>query len=211
MFTAASLRLYLVLDPDLVGVERTPALIHDVLAAGVTCLQLRWKSATDRAIVDMGRSLLPMCRNADTPLIINDRLDLALAIGADGIHLGVDDLSIADARRLAGPDFVIGYSPESDVDLVAATEHASYLGIGPFEATSTKADAGAALGAEEFARRRVLTPLPVVAIGGLGLANASEPIAAGADGIALVSAILGATDPVDATRQLAQALAHPPI
>lgn len=211
MFTAASLRLYLVLDPDLVGVERTPALTQNVIAAGVTCLQLRWKTATDRENILMGRTLLSICRDASIPFIVNDRLDLALAIGADGIHLGVDDLPLEDALCLAPPGFVIGYSPETDVDLISASDHATYLGIGPFSTTSTKSDAGPALGAAEFVRRRGLTSLPVVAIGGIGLENAAEPLAAGADGIAVVSAILNAPDPVAATRDLDRALAHPPI
>jgi thiamine-phosphate diphosphorylase len=208
MFDPAVLRLYLVLDPDLVGVDNTVSLTRELLDAGITYLQLRWKSATDRQVVSMARSLQGVCRAANAPLIINDRLDLALAAGADGVHLGADDLPIADARRLTHEGFIVGYSPEDDADLVSASSSATYLGIGPFQATSTKSDAGPALGSAEFARRRSLTALPVVAIGGIGLANATKPLEAGADGIAVVSSILKAEDPVQATRQFSQVLAR---
>jgi thiamine-phosphate diphosphorylase len=161
---------------------------------------------TDRAILGLGRALLGVTRPAGIPLIINDRLDLALALGADGVHLGVDDLSIADARRLAGPDFIIGYSPETDDQIVRATGYASYLGIGPLFPTATKPDAGTALGQVEFARRRALTALPVVAIGGISPHNAAQAMSAGANGIAVVAAILGMPDPAAATRDLIRAL-----
>lgn len=208
MFNPAVLRLYLVLDPDLVGVDRAAGLTRDLLDAGVTCVQLRWKSATDRQLVAMARTLQPVCRAANVPLIVNDRLDIALAAEADGVHLGAEDLPVEDARRIAPDGFIVGYSPESDDDLVQVGGTATYLGIGPFHATSTKSDAGPALGSAEFARRRTLTPLPVVAIGGIGLTNATEPMAAGADGIAVVSAILSPADPVQAARQLSQVLAR---
>lgn len=209
MISPPSIRLYLVLDPAVIG-ERDPVeLSRAVIAGGVTCLQIRWKSATDRKIVDLARALLPITTGANVPLIINDRLDLALASGADGVHLGVDDLPLEDARRLAGSGFIIGYSPESDSDLLRSNDLASYLGIGPLFATNTKADAGSALGPEEFARRRSLSPLPVVAIGGIAANNARHAFGAGADGIAVVSAILGAGDPVSATAELTRVAAEP--
>jgi thiamine-phosphate pyrophosphorylase len=206
MIEPDTLRLYLVASPEDRPADDLVEVVQSTIAAGVTCVQLRWKSGTDRAIVELGRSLLGATRRAGIPLIINDRLDLALALGADGVHLGVDDLPIADARRLAGPDFIIGYSPESDDQIVRAADHASYLGIGPFFATGTKPDAGTALGLVEFARRRALTTLPVVAIGGISPHNAARPISAGANGIAVVSAILGMPDPAMATRDLVRAM-----
>ncbi|HYJ13335.1 MAG TPA: thiamine phosphate synthase [Thermomicrobiales bacterium] len=201
-----ALRLYLVASPDNRPDDNLVGVVSSTIAAGVTCLQLRWKSATDRAIFELGRSLLTVTRGAGIPLIINDRLDVALALGADGVHLGVDDLPIADARRLAGPDFIIGYSPETDEEISQAAAYASYLGIGPFFSTATKPDAGSALGPVEFARRRARTTLPTVAIGGISSHNAAEPLSAGADGIAVVSAILGMSDPAAATRDLVRAL-----
>jgi thiamine-phosphate diphosphorylase len=203
-----NLRLYLVLDPAAIGDRHPVELTRSVIAAGVTCLQIRWKSATDREIVDLARALLTVTSSANVPLIVNDRLDLALASGANGVHLGVDDLPMEHARRLASNDFVVGYSPESDADLIRSNDLASYLGIGPFFSTATKADAGHALGAAEFARRRSLSTLPAVAIGGITVVNAHHAFAAGADGIAVVSAILGASDPVAATAELTRVAAE---
>ena len=209
MIDPAALRLYLVVSPD----DRPSADLVDVvtstIAAGVTCVQLRWKGCTDRELFNLAARFVDVTNSAGIPFIVNDRLDLALAVGADGVHLGVDDLPIDAARELAGTDFIIGYSPETDAQIQASDAYVSYLGIGPVFTTSTKLDAGSQLGVNEFARRRALTDLPVVAIGGITERNAAQPIAAGADGIAVVSAILGADDPFAATRVLAQAM--PPL
>jgi len=202
--------LYLVLDPD----HARSDIVSTARAAidgGVTCLQLRWKSGTDRQVVDLARALRDLTQSADIPLIVNDRLDIALAVGAAGVHLGVDDLPVADARRLGGAGFIVGYSPDTDADLAGAADAgATYLGIGPLFGTMTKVDAGPALGIREFARRRALTSLPVVAIGGITAHNAKAAFAAGADGIAVVSAIVGNPDPGGGARQLRQALPDHP-
>jgi thiamine-phosphate diphosphorylase len=205
-FQPRTLRLYLVLDPDLArGNPLTVA--SDALDAGVSCLQLRWKSASDRDFLDLAHELASIAHARHVPFLVNDRLDIALAAGADGVHLGVDDLPLEAARRLAGPAFIVGYSPESDDDIRdAASRGATYLGIGPFFATSTKADAGSALGPVEFSRRRRLTSLPVVAIGGIDADSAHKPMRAGASGVAVASAIDGATDVAGATRALARSL-----
>jgi thiamine-phosphate diphosphorylase len=198
----ARYRLYLVLDPDHLANDIIET-AHAALNNGVTCLQLRWKSAPDRQVISLARTLHEFTQPRGIPLILNDRLDIALAAGAEGVHLGVDDLSVEDARRLAGPRFLIGFSPECDADIVGAERAgASYLGIGPIFQTRTKADAGSALGATDFTRRRLLSNLPVVAIGGISEGNAREAFAAGADGIAVVSAILGSPDPGAATGRL---------
>lgn len=198
--------LYLVLDPDHASGDAI-AIAREAIENGVTSVQLRWKSATDRQVVELARVLHRLTQVRRIPLVINDRLDIALAVGAEGVHLGVDDLPVADARRIGGPRFIVGYSPETDDDIrSAAGAGASYLGIGPFAGTTTKADAGPALGAVEFARRRALTDLPVVTIGGISAANAGDAFAAGADGIAVASAILDSPDPGDATRQLRKVL-----
>lgn len=200
------LRLYLVLDPDHVRgdvMETAQVAIRN----GVSCVQLRWKTSTDLELLTLARSVRQLTRRHDIPLIVNDRLDIAMMVEADGVHLGVDDVSVADARRLAGADFLIGYSPETDAQVIAAADAGfSYLGIGPIFGTSTKSDAGPALGSAEFGRRRALTGLPVVAIGGIGAGNAAEAMAAGANGIAVASAILGSNDPAAATGRLSQAL-----
>ncbi len=201
------LRLYLVFDPTTCTASGAIETIDAVIAGGVTAVQLRWKDGTDRDIVELANVIGPKLKASQIPFLINDRIDLALAAGVDGVHLGVDDLPLPVARYIGGEDFIIGYSPETDDQIVAAADHASYLGIGPFFATSTKLDAGEALGGTEFARRRSLTPLPVVAIGGITAANATDVVTAGADGIAVSSAILGAADPEAATRELRTALA----
>jgi len=196
------LRLYLVFDPD-VAVGDPLTIVRAALDAGVTMIQLRAKHRTDREILELAAPLRMACRRHRVPFIMNDRLDLALACDADGVHLGVDDLPLIAARRLGGRDFIVGYSPDTDAQARdAAANGASYLGIGPVYATSTKADAGAALGLDEFARRRALTELPVVGIGGIGTGNAAPVIAAGADGVAVVSAIVRQADPAQATRTL---------
>jgi thiamine-phosphate diphosphorylase len=201
-----ALNLYLVVDPDVARGDVLP-IIRSAIGHGVTCLQLRWKTATDRQLLDLAVRLLDLASPLGIPLIINDRLDIALAANAQGVHLGVDDLPVADARRLAGGAFIIGYSPESDIDIgTAERSGASYLGIGPFFATVTKPDAGDAIGAAEFSRRRALTPLPVVAIGGITHVNAGVALDAGATGAAVVSAILASRDPVEATRRLKAAV-----
>ncbi len=201
-FDPATLTLYLIADPDYAVSDISP-MVEAAIDRGVTCLQLRWKLGTDRQIVELARKLRVVCTTARVPLIINDRVDIALAIGADGVHLGIGDLPVNDARRLGGSNFIIGYSPESDTDIASAEiAGATYLGIGPMFATSTKSDAGDVLGPVEFARRRSLTSLPVVAIGGINASNASVPMTAGANGIAVVSAILGSDDPGHAAQTL---------
>lgn len=201
---SSALSLYLVVDPaqcrgDVIDVTRA------ALRGGVTMVQLRAKKLTDRELLASAIALRQLCTEFHFPLLVNDRVDIALAAGADGVHLGVDDLPIAHARRLGGDDFIIGYSPETDEQLEsAASNGANYLGIGPVYVTGSKADAGDALGIPEFARRMKLGNLPAVGIGGITAANAAAVRAAGADGIAVISAILGSDDPEQASAQLSR-------
>lgn len=199
---SAQLRLYLVLDPELVAGDPLEA-ARAAIPGGITMLQLRAKHRTDREILELAGPLADICRQAAVPFLVNDRLDLALACGADGIHLGVDDLPLAHARRLGGKDFIIGYSPETDEQIRAAGANgASYLGIGPVFATSTKSDAGEPLGVAEFARRHRLSGLPAVGIGGITAQNAGQVMEAGADGVAVVSAILAHPHPQRSSAEL---------
>lgn len=201
-----ALRTYLVVDPDHVSGDVITT-VRAAISGGVTMVQLRVKNRTDRETLELGQPLRSVCSQSGVPFIVNDRLDLAMALLADGIHLGVDDLPLELARQLTTPDFTIGYSPESDNQVQAAHERgADYLGIGPLFGTSTKMDAGTALGIDEFARRRAMTPLPVVAIGGINARNAPSAMASGADGVAVVSAILRAPDPRAAAQELATAI-----
>jgi len=198
----SDLRVYLVADPEHCrgDLERTVAA---ALAGGVTMVQLRAKALSDREQLSLARHLAGHCRNYAAPFIVNDRLDIALAAGADGVHLGIDDLPVLDARRLAGPGFVIGYSPETDPQIAsAAANGADYLGVGPVFETRTKADAGGRLGLGELSRRVSLSPVPVVGIGGITRENASAVVRSGTKGVAVVSAILAAVDPALAAREL---------
>jgi thiamine-phosphate pyrophosphorylase len=173
------------------------------VAGGVTCVQLRDKHSPTRELIAEARRLMALLRPAGIPLIINDRLDVALAVQADGVHLGQQDMDIADARLLAGPAMIIGISVESLADAVRA-EHqgADYLGISPVFATPTKTDTAAPLGLEGVARIRRAVALPLVGIGGIKADNAAAVIAAGADGVAVVSAIVAADCPRTAAAEL---------
>ncbi|MEJ7837353.1 MAG: thiamine phosphate synthase, partial [Thermomicrobiales bacterium] len=148
-----------------------PDVQQDIAAAihgGVTMVQIRFKSLSDRDLIDLAEPVMELCKRHQIPVIVNDRLDLALVLNADGVHLGVDDLPLESASEMSPEGFHIGYSPESDEQIRTAAERgATYLGIGSVYTTTTKLDAGAALGLEEFHRRCELTTLPVVGIGGI--------------------------------------------
>jgi thiamine-phosphate pyrophosphorylase len=204
------LAVYLVADPDQTSHDLLET-VEIALRAGATAVQLRTKRLTDRETLQLGRAIAERARQSRALFIVNDRLDLALAAGADGVHLGVDDVPLSDARRLAPPGFIVGYSPETDSQTQSAkAEGADYLGVGPVFGTASKADAGAAIGLETIQHRSALAGIPIIGIGGITPGNASSVIAAGAVGVAVVGAILRATDPARATRELARAvsLAH---
>lgn len=197
-----ALRLYLVADPEHCKGDFI-ASVRAAIRGGVSIVQLRAKQLADPELGALANHLCEICHQANIPFIMNDRVDIAVAVGADGVHLGVDDTSIESARKLGGSEFIIGYSPDTDADLRRArTRGANYLGIGPVYGTNTKMDAGNALGITEFKRRLDLGGLPAVGIGGVTLANYREVLAAGADGVAVVSAILGDDDPEAVAHQL---------
>ncbi|WNG48238.1 thiamine phosphate synthase [Archangium minus] len=189
------LSVYLVTDRLL---ARGRELVDVVLAAvrgGATVVQLREKDASARETLELGRALLGRLRPLGVPLIVNDRVDLAMALGADGVHVGQGDLPPEVARRLLGPDALVGLSITGPADLSTLDPAVvDYAGVGPIFPTGSKADATPALGLEELARMRPRLPVPVVAIGGINAANAASVIAAGADGVSVVSAICSADD-----------------
>lgn len=199
MMPPERLRLYLVTDRSLAGDRSLEAIVAAAVAGGVSIVQLREKSAPTRAFIEEARAIRDRLAGTGVPLIVNDRVDVALAAGADGVHLGDDDMSVADARRLLGPAAIIGLSlarpPKEDGD-------ADYYAASPVFATATKADAGPALGLAGIERLRRATRRPLTAIGGIGADNAEAVIMAGADGIAVVSAIMTAGDPGTAARNL---------
>lgn len=199
------LRVYLVADPEHAR-GSLEEIVSRAVANGVTAVQLRAKQLTDREALALAVRLVERCRAAGARFFVNDRLDLALASNADGVHLGVDDLPLEDARRLA-PNLIIGYSPETDQQTTeAASRGADYLGVGPVFGTSSKADAGAAIGLETIRRRALLAGIPVIGIGGITPDNAASVIEAGAVGVAVVGAILAAPDPALAARRLSGSL-----
>ena len=159
-------------------------------------VQFRDKDATTRSFIQEARALKAMLQPLGVAFVVNDRLDIALAVDADGLHVGQDDMPVAEARRLLGPDKIIGLSITDPAQALRADATAAdYLGVGPIYAQLTKADAVEPLGVEGFRQTRRLTRTPMVAIGGLTPDNSAPLLAAGADGLAIVSAIVGASDP----------------
>ncbi len=195
--------LYVVTDS---GLARGRPLVEIVAAAirgGADAVQLREKEAPARAQLALGRRLRDLTREAGVLFIVNDRADLAVALDADGVHVGQDDLPPDVARRIVGPERIIGVSAGTlDEALAARDAGADYLGVGPIYATATKPDAGAATGTELIAAIRRRVDLPIVGIGGIGRDNAAVVLAAGADGVAVVSAVVAADDPEAAAREL---------
>jgi thiamine-phosphate pyrophosphorylase len=197
------LSLYLVTDRGLCGSRGLITTVRAALQGGITALQYRAKHATLREALAEASILASMAREYGVPFIVNDRLDLALAVEADGLHVGQSDMPVALARRLLGPDKILGLSitEQREIDEMEA-EVIDYVGLGPVFATATKADASSPLGLDQFHNLRAAIDLPVVAIGGIDAAQAGPVIAAGADGIAVVSAICAADDPQAASRNL---------
>ena len=200
----AKLRLILVTDRFL---AHGRSLVDIALAAargGATMVQLREKDAPTREFLETARTLKAALKPLGVALAINDRLDIALAVDADGVHVGQSDMPVAEARRLLGPEKFIGLSITApDEVLRSDAEAADYLGVGPIYLQQTKADASPPLGVEGLRDIRRLTDRPIVAIGGLTPENSGALPAAGADGFAVVSAIVGADDPETAARRFA--------
>ena len=200
--------LYLVTDRRLSLGRTTIEIVRAAVEGGVTCVQLRDKHASTREFLDEARRVREMLAGTNVPLIINDRLDVALAVGADGVHLGQNDLPVADARRLVGERLVIGVSAESVADAIRAeAEGADYIGVSPVFTTPTKMDTAPPLGLEGLRAIRRTVRLPLVAIGSIRHDNAAEVLRAGADGLAVVSAIVSAPCPRMAAAALRQQIA----
>ncbi len=200
---ATDYSLYLVADADYAAGRELPDLVDAAVAGGVTVVQLRAKSLPGGAFVELGLAIARRLAGTGVPLLINDRVDVALACGAAGVHLGQEDMPVPLARRLLGPGAVIGVSVNTpDEALRAEREGADYVGAGPAYATATKDTPLAVLGPAGIGLVKRATGIAVVAIGGIGPRNAAEVAAAGADGIAVVSAILGAPDARRAAEEL---------
>lgn len=205
--TSFDLSLYLVLDPELC---RTHSMVETTLAAiagGATIIQLRDKRAGTEGLIRIGRELMDAMRGTGVPLIVNDDIDAAIAIGADGLHVGQDDLPTKTARDRLGQDKIIGLSIEDEtVARKVDRSIVDYVGIGPVFATPTKPDHKPAIGFDGLASLVRIAGLPSVAIGGLKRDHVEPVFEAGANGIAVVSAICGQPDPEGATRKISDAI-----
>lgn len=193
-------RVHLITDLPLLdraALDRVVALVE----AGVDAVQVRAKQATARELVAWTRSLVAAVGPLGAAVLVNDRIDLALAAGADGVHLGLDDLSVADARALAPSGFLVGATCRgSEHAREARAAGADYAGVGPVHATTTKAGLPAPIGLEPL--RAAARVLPVIAIGGLTAAHVPDVMAAGAHGVAVVSAVWSAEDPPAAAKEI---------
>lgn len=195
--------LYVITDARLARGRSHEEVIEAAIAGGATIVQYREKEGPTRKLVDEARSLRELTRRHGVPFIVNDRLDVALAVDADGVHVGQDDLPASIARRLIGPEKILGVSATNlEEALRAEQDGADYLGVGPIFATPTKPDAAPPMGLEGLAEVCRRVSIPVVAIGGINDQNAAAVIEAGADGVAVVSAVVAAPDVAAAARRL---------
>lgn len=202
------LSLYLVTDLALAAGRPVDEIVRGAIAGGVTMVQYRDKRSGTRAMIEGARAVLRVARDAGRPLLINDRVDVALATDADGVHLGQEDMPVAAARRLLGPRRIIGVTAEGPEQAAEAERAgADYIGCNAVFATPTKSDTGAPLGREGLRKLVASTALPVVAIGGVNRSNATELMATGTAGLAVVSAIMGAEDPRLAAREISRIIA----
>jgi thiamine-phosphate pyrophosphorylase len=206
------LSLYLVTDTKLCGGgQGVVDTVRAAVTGGVTAVQLRDPEAKVRDLVALGRHLRETLAGTGVPLIVNDRADVAVAVGADGVHVGQDDLPAEAARALLGPDALVGLSIQrlDQLAVVGALPAGvvDYLGAGPVLPQRTKRDAAPPMGLAALAEVVGEVSLPVVAIGGINAGNAGAVRATGVDGIAVVSAICGTPDPAAAARALRDGLA----
>lgn len=199
--------LYVITDRAIGKNRPLEEIVAAAIRGGATMIQLREKVWGARRLVEAGRRLLAITRPAGVPLIVNDRVDVALVIDADGVHLGQDDLPVADARRILGPERIVGASAGTLPEAMSAeADGADYVGVGSIFPTASKPDAGDAIGPEVLRQIRAALSIPVVAIGGITHANVAEAIRAGAHGVAAISAVVGAEDIREATRRLVAAI-----
>ena len=195
--------LYLVTDSDLSLGRPLAQIVRAAVDGGVTCVQVREKACSTREYIEQLMPVRALLRERGVPLFVNDRVDVALAVEADGIHLGQTDMPLCMAKQIAGDRLLIGISCESPEDAVEAERGgAAYVSVSPVFATPTKTDTAPALGLDGVRAIRAAVRLPVVTIGGISAANAAAVIRAGADGICVVSAIVAASDPCAAARSL---------
>jgi thiamine-phosphate pyrophosphorylase len=185
-----ALKLYLVTDRDLSLGRPLENIVADAVAGGVTIVQLREKDAPTGEFVALARRLMQMLKPLNIPLIINDRVDVALAVDADGVHIGQSDMAYEDVRRLLGKEKIIGLSVENFKDIEVANRlDVDYVGISPVFGTQTKTDTAEPFGLEGLRKAVAMSIHPTVAIGGMNKDTAADVMQTGCDGIAVVSGI----------------------
>jgi len=201
-------RLHVLTDRKTSGGRSHLQVAEAAIAGGADVLQLRDKEAPSGRLYQEAMQLRKITRDAKVPFIVNDRLDIALAVDADGLHVGQSDLPASVARRILGPGKILGVSVDTvEQAILAEKDGADYLGVGPvFEARGTKPDTGEPMGVDCIARIRRHCRLPIVAIGGINAENAGKVREAGADAVAVISAIVSADDISQATRRLKRVL-----
>lgn len=202
--------LYLILDPAVAADRSLLELTRTALAAGVRIFQLRMKTPDTGLFYETASQLCPLVRQAGGRFIVNDRCDVALAVGADGIHLGQEDLPLADARAILGTGKLIGISTHNlNQAIEAEAGGADYIGFGPIFQTTTKENPDPVVGVAGLRTVRAKVRVPIVAIGGINASNAADVHRAGADAVAVVSAVLAAADPAKAIADLMKAIERP--
>lgn len=195
--------LYLVTDRGILQGRDLIAAVEEAIAGGVTLVQLREKNVSSLDFYNIALKLKKTTQSHGVPLIINDRLDIALAVDADGLHVGQEDLPVREARRLLGEDKLLGYSVTTVEEALFGQQNgADYLGAGPVYPTGSKADAAPPIGIDTLKSIKEKVSIPVVAIGGIGAANIKEIKGSGVDGVSVISAILGSAYITGASKNL---------
>jgi len=195
--------LYIITDQRISHGKSHFEVAEAVLEGGATVLQFRDKEMGDSEAIEVCQKIHKLTKKKDVPFIVNDRVEIAKAVDADGVHLGQEDMSFGSARKVLGKEKIIGISVETVEQALKAVEGgADYLGIGPIYPTATKPDAGKALGIVRLKEIRESVNIPIVAIGGINENNLEEVLKAGADGVAVISAVVSAPDITEACRKL---------
>ena len=195
--------LYVITDEGMAHGLGHVEIARKVAEGGADVIQLRDKARTGKDLLSIALQIREIARSSGISFIINDRLDLALASGADGVHLGQEDLPVPFARRVSPRGFIIGTSVRTVAEaMIAETEGADYIALSPIFDTATKSDAGPGKGLERLRVIKSAVSIPVIAIGGIGKDNVRQVMDAGADGVAVISAVVGQKDIVKATAEM---------
>ena len=203
MNCADYLKLYLVTDRGCCGNRDLVEVVKEAVKGGVTMVQLREKEISTAEFIRLALRLKQALKDTDTPIIINDRVDVALAVDADGVHLGQSDIPYEMARKILDKDKIIGLSVESMQDVeVANALDVDYIGVSPVFSTPTKTDTASPFGLDGLKKAVEMSVHPTVAIGGMNLSTLPDVVRTGVNGVAVVSAIVGAEDPCEASRKM---------